>query len=123
MKLSECIIVATGYLLSFSLAAFIIYKFKILDPGLALVVGSIIGTYTAAWLQHKRCNDLTSYRIKSIVGIELSLLTISIGLCSQALLKWITFPEITLSIGAVGSFIFPFAIFGQMQKAFNKDNK
>lgn len=123
MKLSESIIVAMGYVLFFSIAAFIIYRFKVSDPGLALVVGAIIGTQIAAWLYHKRGQDLASNRIKAIVGVELSLLAIFIGLCSQAILKWIVFPEITLSIGAVGSFIFPFVIFGQMQKVLNKSKK
>ncbi len=123
MKLSEGIIIAIGYVLSFFITAFIIYRFKVSNPGLALVVGAIIGTQISAWLYHKRGQDLTSNRIKAIVGVELSLLAIFIGLCSQAILKWIAFPEITLSIGAVGSFIFPFVIFGQIQKAFNKSKK
>ncbi len=123
MKLSEGIIIAIGYVLSFFIAAFIIYRFKVSNPGLALVVGAIIGTQISAWLYHKRGQDLTSNRIKAIVGVELSLLAIFIGLCSQAILQWIAFPEITLSISAVGSFIFPFVIFGQIQKAFNKSKK
>ncbi len=123
MKLSEGVIVAVGYVLSFFIAASIIYGFKVSNPGLALVVGTIIGAQIAAWLFSKRGQDLAPNRIKAVVGLELSLLTIFIGLCSQVILKWITFPEITLSIGAAGSFLFPFTIFGQMQKAFNKSKK
>lgn len=123
MNVSDYIMISIGYLVSFTITALIISYFKVSYPGLAFIVGSLAGTQIAAWSHCKCCNKLATYRIKAIIGGQLSLLSIIAGYFSQLLLNWIAFPKVTLSISAIGSFIFPFVIFGQIQKSFIKSKK
>jgi hypothetical protein len=120
MKPTELIIVATVHLVAFSIAAFVIHFLSVGDPGLALVVGASAGSGIAAMLYHRRDPDLAPFSVKAAAGGVLSVMAIVTGISSQALLNWMTYPDVVISISAIGSFFFPLAIFGTMQKAYKQ---
>lgn len=120
MKATELVIVAAVHVTAFSVAVAVIHVLSIGDPGLALVVGACVGSGTAAMLYHRRVPERAPFAIKAAAGGVLSIMAILTGLSSQALLRWMTYPDVVIPISAVGSFFFPLAIFGPMQNAYRQ---
>jgi hypothetical protein len=118
MKRKELIGIAAIHLAGFSVAAAIIYFFHAGNPGLAFVVGASCGAAAAAMLYHRRVPEQAPFSIKAYTGGVLCAMAILAGLSSQAILKWMSFPEVVIPISVVGSFFFPWAFFGTMQKAY-----
>lgn len=118
MKPNELLIAAMIHLAAFSIAAAVISIFRVSDPGLALVIGACCGSAVAAMLYHRRVKEHASFAIKASVGGILSGTAVLAGLLSQCILHWMAYPEVVIPISAVGSFAFPWAIFGTMQKAY-----
>jgi len=118
MKSTELLIVAIIHLAAFSIAAAVIYICGVGDPGLAFVVGACCGSAAAAMLYHRRVKEHAPFAIKASVGGTLSGMAVLAGLSSQAVLHWMTYPEVVVPIAVVGSFAFPWVIFGTMQKAY-----
>ena len=120
MKAKELFIVAAVHLFGFSVAATVIHLFRVGDPGLALVVGACAGSGAAAMLYHRRVSERALFSVKAAAGGVLSGMAIIAGLSSQGLLRWMNYPDVVIPISAIGSFFFPFAIFGTMQKAYKQ---
>ena len=118
MKTKELFIVAVVHLAAFSIAAAVIHLFRIGDPGLALVMGACCGSGAAAMLYHRRVQEHAPFSVKASTGGILSGMAVLTGLSSQGLLKWMTYPDVVIPISVAGSFVFPWAIFGTMQKAY-----
>lgn len=50
----------------------------------------------------------------------MAILCVLQSLLLQVLWGWQKFPEVAIPVGAVGSFVFPFVLYGTMQKAMAK---
>lgn len=90
------------------------------DVNISLVVGSIIGAEIAALLYHRRESATAPFSVKASVGLLMAVLCVIQSLLFQSLWGWQKFPEISIPIGAVGGFVFPFVLYGAMQKAIVK---
>ena len=90
------------------------------DVNLALVIGSILGALIGALLYHRRESATAPFSVKASVGLLMVILCVIQSLIFQALWGWQKFPEVSIPIAAVGSFVFPFVLYGTMQKAMVK---
>jgi hypothetical protein len=119
----ELAIVGVVHLLGLTLAALIMAAVGKGDPGLALVLAAIVGSQTAALLYHRREPDPAPFGVKAEAGALMAVLAAAASLVAQARWAWMTYPEIVITIGATGSFIFPFVLFGSMRKALARGKK
>jgi hypothetical protein len=91
------------------------------DVNLSLVIGSILGALIGALLYHRRESATAPFSVKASVGLTMAILCVIQSLLFQALWGWQKFPEVSIPIGAVGSFVFPFVLYGTIQKAMVKE--
>ena len=119
MKPSELFIVGLAYVIGVTLAYAIIAAFDG-DMNIALGMGAILGTQIGAWLYHRRESAAAPSSVKASVGLLMAALCVLQSLLFQALWGWLKYPEISIPIGALGAFVFPFVLYGTMQKAFVK---
>ena len=91
------------------------------DVNLSLVIGSILGALIGALLYHRRESATAPFAVKASVGLSMAILCVIQSLLFQALWGWQKFPEVSIPIGAVGSFVFPFVLYGTIQKAMVKE--
>lgn len=120
MKSSELLIVALVYVATVTLAYLVLYSVQPQNVEFSLCLGAIVGSEIGAVLYHKRESATASFSVKASVGLLMAFLCVLQGLLFQALWGWLRYPEISLSIGAVGTFIGPFLFYGIMQKAMVK---
>jgi hypothetical protein len=90
------------------------------DVNLALVIGSILGAGIGALLYHRRESATAPFSVKASVGLLMALLCVTLSLLFQALWGWQKFPEVSIPIGAVGTFVLPFVLYGTIQKGMVK---
>ena len=119
MKPSELFIVGLSYVIGVTLAYAIIVAFDG-DMNLALGMGAILGTQIGAWLYHRRESATAPFSVKASVGLLMAILCVIQSLLFQVLWGWLKYPELSIPIGAVGTFVFPFVLYGTMQKAMVK---
>jgi hypothetical protein len=98
-------------------AAGIIIGFRVAEPGLALIVSAVAGTQTAAWLYQRRKKSPAPLSAMATTGALLAVLCLLATTLIQVVSRWMTYPEIVIPIGAVGSFASPFVLFGTVQRA------
>ena len=89
-------------------------------PELAFVAGAVLGTHIAAVVHHRTPGAVSSTGVKAGVGAALALSTILLGFVLQSLWKPFDYPEISIPISVVGTFVFPFFLFDQMWNALSK---
>ncbi len=118
MNSNELLVAAAVHLVVFLLAAAVIHGFGVGEPSIALVVAAVAGSQAAGYQYHRREPDPASWGVKAYVGGVLAVAAIAEGTASHAALGWMDLPEVVVPIGALGTFVFPFALFGSMQKAF-----
>src|SRR3954470_9616033 len=84
------------------------------SPELAFVVGAVLGTQIAAVVHRRSPGAVSSARVKAGVGAALALSTVLLGIV--LLLAWNPFdyPQISIPIAVVGTFVFPFVLFETM---------
>lgn len=119
MKLSELFIVGLAYVVGVTLAYAVIAAFDG-DMNIALGMGAILGTQIGALLYHRREPAAAPFSVKASVGLLMAVLCVLQSLLFQALWGWLQYPELSIPIGAVGTFVFPFVLYGTMQKAMAK---
>lgn len=115
MKPSELFIVGVVYIIGVTLA-YIILAALDGDMNLALGMGAILGTQIGAWLYHRRVSATAPFSVKASVGLLMAILCVLQSLLFQAMWGWLSYPEVSIPIGAVGTFVFPFVLYGTMQK-------
>jgi hypothetical protein len=98
----------------------VIRGFEIGHPTLALVVGAILGTQVGAVIHHRQPGATNSARVKALLGLTLALTAIAFVLIAQWFTAAFEYVEVTLPIGAIGSFVFPFVLFDTMWNALSK---
>ena len=120
MKLPELLVVGLVYIIGVTLAYAVISAFNVGDPNLSLGLGAVVGTQIGAWLYHRREPAAAPFPVKASAGLLMSSLCVIQSLLFQALWGWQKFPEVAIPISAVGTFVFPFVLYGTMQKALAK---
>ncbi|RYX83643.1 hypothetical protein EON83_13645 [bacterium] len=87
------------------------------------MVGVIAAIFVAAWFYQSRNEQLAPAKVKLVVGATLAVLCVVQGLLFQHFLQWMTYPDIAISIAALGTFVFPFVMwnpFGENVVALRK---
>lgn len=119
----------TTYLISglvYSATAFFVFLVILLTQydthTLIFLMGSICALSYIAWQRSKHNITALATRDEKItIGILFANFTLIVGLALQLLFHPFEYPEITIGIAIIGSFIFPFIILNTFVKAFNKD--
>ncbi len=90
------------------------------SPELAFVVGAVLGTQMAAVVHRRSPGAVSAPGVKAGVGAAMALSTILLGTLMHALWKPFDYPEISIPIAVVGTFVFPFVLFDTMWNALSK---
>lgn len=120
MQTNELFIAAVAHLLGFVVAATVIHGLGVGDPGLAFVVAACTGSAAAAISYHRRVVERAPFAVKAAAGGAFSGMVILTGILSQTVLGWMRYPEVVIPISAIGSFFFPWAIFGSMRNVYRQ---
>jgi hypothetical protein len=84
---------------------------------MAFVVAAIIGTNVAVFVHHRSGGAALNGTNKAQIGASLALTALVVGGALQLLVGPFAYPEVTIPIAMVGSFVFPWAIADTMWKA------
>ena len=120
MKPSELLIVALVYVATVTVAYLVVSAYQPENMEFSLCLGAIVGSEIAAVLYHRRESATAPFSVKASVGLLMAFLCVVQGGLFQVLWGWFRYPEISISIGAIGTFIGPFLFYGIMQKAMIK---
>ena len=120
MKPSELLIVALVHIAGVTFTYLILSNSQPQNTDFSLGLGAILGSEIGAALYHRREPSTAPFSVKASVGLLMVILCVIQGLLFQALWGWFKYPAISIPIGAVGTFVGPFLLFGTMQKAMTK---
>jgi len=87
------------------------------DAGLALVMGALAGSYNAAIGYHRRVKERAPFAVKATAGAVLAAAAVAVGLMFHLVWRWVQYPDVVIGIGAIGSAVFPFALFKTVRRA------
>lgn len=85
-------------------------------PELAFIVGALLGIQIAAVVHSRSPGAVSSFGVKLGIGAASALGTILLGMVMHALWKPFIYPEISITFGVVGAFVFPFVLFEMFWK-------
>lgn len=120
MNATNLLIAAASHIVVFSIALPVIMRVKPDSPELALGVAAITGTWIAALLNH-RCRSIpASLLAKAALGGEMAMLCIIECLVVQWQWHIFAMPEVIIPVSAVGTFGFPFVLFGIFERSFKR---
>ena len=123
MKAKELLLAGLTYLIGVTIAYFIASRFDNDAVGVSQVVGTILGVFVAIWFYQSRNEQLAPAKVKLAVGGTLAALCVLQGLAFQQLLKWMTYPDISIGFGALGAFVFPFVLWNTFGKTVTASRK
>ncbi|HEY6333850.1 MAG TPA: hypothetical protein VI756_31325 [Blastocatellia bacterium] len=123
MKPAEMVNVALTYAVTVALTNLILKVLNHNKPGIALIAGAVIATEVAAWSYQKRARKLAPLSVKLFVGGLMAIVCVLQCIAFQALWHWMTSPVVTVIVGAVGSFVVPLLIFGNLQERIVRPRK
>jgi hypothetical protein len=83
----------------------------------AFVAGTIVATQVGTLVWHRQGPDTLIGSVKAGLGATLSITAVVCVLVFQAVSGWLPHPEVTAFFAALGGFLFPFGLVGQMWKA------
>ena len=86
----------------------------------ALVAAAIAASQVGALVWHLQAPATPERSVKLGLGVMLSATAVTFTLVFQAISGWLTYPEVTVPIAAIGCFVFPFAVVGPVWKALSK---
>jgi hypothetical protein len=86
----------------------------------ALVAGAIVSSQIGVLVWHRQSPTSSEPSVKLGLGALLSVTAMAFTLIFQAVSGWLTYPEVTAPIAAVGCFVFPFIIVGPLWKSLTK---
>jgi hypothetical protein len=90
---------------------------------LSLVVGAILGTQAGVLLHHRVPEASLTSRVKACLGVTIAVTGIALSLVMQHVAHSFRFPEVSIPIGAVGCFVFPFVISDNLWRALEKSRR
>jgi len=88
---------------------------------LSLVVGAIVGTQVGVILHHRQPGASLTSGVKARLGSVIAITGVVLSLVMQAICPWFQFPEVSIPIGAIGCFVFPFIITDSLWKVLEKN--
>jgi hypothetical protein len=83
----------------------------------ALVAAAIVASQVGTFVWYRQAPESAERSVKLGLGAVLSVTAVAFSLIFQAVGAWLTSPEVTIPIMAVGCFAFPFATVGPVWKA------
>lgn len=89
----------------------------------ALVAGALVASQVGTWLWHRQAPNSPERTVKLGLGVFLSVTAVVFSLVFQAISGWLEYPQVTVPIAAIGSFVFPFAVVGPLWKSFSTAKK
>jgi hypothetical protein len=116
---------ATGvgsFLLSAVITFAVIRSIELGNPELAFIVGAILGTEVAAIVHSRQAGSTNSFSIKFALGLTLGATAGVFGLVLHFVFAPFNYPEVSIPIAVIGSFVFPFVLFDTMWKALSNAN-
>lgn len=90
------------------------------SPELAFVAGAILATQMAAVVHHRQHGTTNDFAIRLGLGAALAAAAIIVGGVLHLAFSPFRYPEISVPIAAIGSFVFPFVLFGAMWNTLSK---
>jgi hypothetical protein len=90
---------------------------------LSLVVGAILGTQAGLYMYHRQPDTFLTTGIKTRLGGVVAVTGVALSFVMQAVFHWFQFPAMSIPIGAIGCFVFPFVISEGLWKAIGKSRK
>ena len=120
MKPKTLIISAFCYFIGGAITILITRAISIEKPELSFVVGAILASQVGALLHHRQPGAEPTVSAKATLGAVLAVCAIILGFILHLTFNPFTFVAVSISISAVGSFVFPFVLFNTMWKALTK---
>ena len=120
MKASELFLAAVAHVVGLAVTLLVVAKMQVGDPGVAWVVAAILGTMIGAFSYHRRHPDKASPAEKATLGAVLAVLSVVGAFVVLSFWQFTPFPDVVIPITAVGSFGFPFVLFGTAQSSLEK---
>ena len=117
MKPACLVIAAVAFIIAAAIALAVIRGFSVGDTSLAFVVGAILGTQAGAIAHSRRSEADATIAVKLGLGAVLAGVALVFGIVVHFAVSPFEYPGVTLPIAAIGSFVFPFAIFNTMFNA------
>jgi MFS family permease len=111
-----------SFLAGAALTLVVIRALEIGRPELAFVVGAILGTGIGAVAHHRQKGNNTG-AVKTALGIALAATAVAFGLLVHFAFGVFAYPEVSIPIAGIGSFVFPFVLFNTMWEALSKTPK
>jgi hypothetical protein len=123
MKAKELVWTALAYVVSIAVGIPLLWKFWPGHVELAWALAAIVGTNVAAMFYHRRLAEKAPLSAKAVAGAVLAACAVPTGLLAHVLLHPFKFVEVSIPIATIGSFVFPFVLFGTMQQAYSKQHQ
>lgn len=120
MKIQIIILCFFSYLATGYITFLITHHFQIGNPQLGFIVGASVGSSLGSVMHFNQQNSINNLKIKFILGLSLSLASITLSLLLHYIHSPFKFLDVTLVICAIGSLVFPLAIFNTMWTAMEK---
>lgn len=124
IKVADLLVTGFIYLVAVTVGYLIL---KRLDPenavGLSQAEGSIIASCAAIWLYQAKNDEMAPFGVKATFGLTLAVLCIVQGLAFQQLWHWMDYPDVNISIGAIGGFLFPILLWKNFGKSIVQSRK
>src|SRR5262249_4260849 len=90
---------------------------------LSLVIGAVVGTQAGLIMYHRQPGASLTSQLKLRLGVVVAITGVVLSLIMQATIRWFRFPEVSIPIGAVGCFVFPFVLSDTLWKALEKGKR
>jgi hypothetical protein len=123
MKITELLLAALAHVFGLALVIAIVAKFQMGDPDIAWVAAAVFGTLAGAIPYHKRHAEKATSGAKATLGAVLGMLSVVEGVLVLVVWHYRPNPEVVIPITAVGTFVFPFVLFGPVQKGLEQSKK
>jgi hypothetical protein len=120
LKPLPLLLAAVGFCVSAALALALIRNFQFGDDPMAMIVGATVGTQVGVIAHSRQPGARATRAAKTWLAAVLAAMAIAFGLAVQFAFTGFEYPEITLPMSAIGSFVFPYAIFGSTWRALGK---
>jgi hypothetical protein len=119
MKMSILPFVIVGHIVMFVASVIVLRLTGLEYREFALVAAAVAGTFGGAYGYHLRAGD-SPMTAKVIIGIVMAVLCVVEGLVAQHFWGYFKFPDVSIPIAGIGTFFFPFFIFGTFLKSFEQ---
>ncbi len=121
MRARDLGLVLAGQLITIVIASLVIVGLKIgaLD-GMPFVVGAVVGSQVGAWRFYRILRVGKESGAKVMTGLTLAAGAALAGLALHFGFSALNHPDVVIPISALGSFVFPFVLFGTMKKSLTK---